>query len=92
MLTTLQLLEPDRRLHVGQALGALVEADRRLDPPLQIRVVDQAHPVVGQRLLDHGELEPVELPEEVGVGGGVGRVAVHVEGEVRGTSTAPPPP
>ncbi len=75
--------EPDGRLHVGQAVAALVDADRRLDPLLQLGVVDQAQAVVGQRLLDHGQPVAVERTEELGVGERVGGVAVHVEGEVR---------
>ena len=55
----------------------------RVDGLLQVRVVDEAHPVVGEGLLDHGEPVAVELPEEVAVGGGVRGVAVDVEGEAR---------
>ena len=67
----------------ARLMRALVQADRRLEPGLQIRVIDQAHAVVGQRLLDHGEPIAVELAEELGVGRRVGGVAVDVKREVR---------
>src|SRR5215813_7568760 len=69
--------------HVREALGALVETHGRLDGPLEIGVVDEAHTVVGQRLFDHGEMEAVEVSEHLGVRRRVGGVAVDVEGVAR---------
>src|SRR2546422_460540 len=75
--------ESDGRLDMGEAERALVEADRRLDPLLQVGVVDEAHPVVGEGLLDHGEPVTIELAKELGIRRRVGGIAVDVEGEVR---------
>src|SRR6266478_2389031 len=74
--------ESDGRLDMGEAERALVEAHGRLDPLLQVGVVDEAHPVVGEGLLDHGEPVTIELAKELGIRRRVGGIAVDVEGEV----------
>jgi hypothetical protein len=43
---------------IRHRLDRLVEADRRLQPPLQRRVI--GHIVVVERLLDHHQVEGVE--------------------------------
>ena len=49
----------DRLARDADGLDRLVEADRRLQPPLQRRVVDDV--VVVERLLDHHQVEAIEL-------------------------------
>ena len=54
---------------------ALVQADGRLQFPLQLGVVDDV--VVGQRLLDHHEIKIVEPLEMIGVLQRVGRIGIR---------------
>ena len=71
-----------------QALGRLVEADRRVDGPLQ---VGQAVEVVGgHRLLDHQQVVLVELAEDVEIGGGIGTVGVDHRAGCRRYAGGPP--
>ena len=73
--------ERDRRRGVVEVVDRLVEAERGREPPLQDRVlVDVA---VGQRLLDHGQAELVELRQVVGVRQGVVAVGVDHERQLR---------
>ena len=58
----------------AHGVDGLVQADRRAKLPLQPRVVEDV--VVVERLLDHHQLEPVELGEQLDVREGVGRVRV----------------
>ena len=63
------------RLAAGR--DAFVEADRRADLRLQRRVIDQI--VVRQRLLDHRQVELVDLAEQRHVVEPIAAVAVDVE-------------
>src|SRR3989454_2070029 len=65
----------DRRARDGHAFDRLVETNRRLQPPLQRRMI--RHIVVLERLLDHHEVERIEPGEMVRVRRRVGRVGVH---------------
>ena len=65
----------DRFLGDVDGLDRLVEADGRLQPPLQRRVVGDV--VVVERLLDHHEIECVEPREVRRVRDGVRGVGVH---------------
>jgi hypothetical protein len=64
-------------------LGNTVQADRRLEPGLQVGGVDQAHAVVGQRLLDHRQPVAVERAKQLRVGRRAGGVAVDVKRQAR---------
>ena len=71
---------PDRLGGLLEGLGRLVEADRGRDRLLER---GQAVEVVGRhRLLEHQQVELVELAEDVDVGGGVGAVGVDHQRDV----------
>ena len=55
-------LQADRLLGLPQAADAFVEADRRANLRLQCRVIDQV--VVRQRLLDHRQVQLIDLAEQ----------------------------
>ena len=74
MLTMRQAPERDRRGGVGAGVDRLVEADRRAQRALQRRVIDQV--VLGERLLDHQQVEGVERGERGRVRQPVGGVGV----------------
>ena len=65
----------DRLAGNPHRLDRLVQADRRLQPPLQRRMI--GHIVVVERLLDHHQAERVELRQMIGVVDRVRRIRVH---------------
>jgi hypothetical protein len=66
----------DGLLGVVRGADAFVQADGGLELGLQLGVVDDV--VVAERLLDHHQVEIVELSKMSGVGQGVGGVGVAI--------------
>ena len=71
----------DRRQRIAPVADRFVQADRRLQPLLQHGVVVE---VVGpQRLLDHQQVESVEVHQVIEIAHAVGRVRVHAQHDLR---------
>ena len=78
--------------HVGRTIDVgdrFVETNARLEAPLQLGVPNDV--IAPQRLLDHDEVERVELGEVIGVGERVSGVRVGHEMDVLPTPFAPAP-
>ena len=80
--------QPDGLLRVVSRADAFVQADVRLEPSLQLGVVDDV--VVAERLLDHHQVVVVELAKMFRIGQRVSRVGVRHQLDSGKTLSHPP--
>ncbi len=66
---------------VLDAENRFVETDRRADPGLQLRMIDDV--VISQRLLDQHEIEFVQPAQHIDVIQCIGRVGIHRQLDLR---------
>src|ERR1700730_3124509 len=73
--------QPDRRLGMLQRVNALVQANRRLQLPLQLHVRVQIIPT--ERLLDHHQVIPVKLLQHRPIRSAISGIGIHHQLDAR---------